>query len=87
MVGKRELIGVVDDVPSYTVLHNSKNVLCRGSSGSNVVKGVGFIGKEVKGYVHRYFKMMRKCIDPALHAWVVIERIVVEVAKFRGISL
>lgn len=65
------------------MLHNSTHVLCRRPSGLNVVKSVGFIGQEAKGYIRRQLKTMEQSINPALHAWVVVERIAVKVTELR----
>lgn len=83
MIGKRQLIVNVDNVTPYTVTHNSTNVPYRGQPGSSVVKGVCFIGEKVKSHVRRYLKTIEKSINPAFHAWVVIESVVVKVAKFK----
>lgn len=87
MIGKRKLIGNVDDVASYTVSHNGTNVLHRGMSGSSIVDGVHFIGEETKGHIYRYLKTIEECINPAFYAQIVIERIAVKVAEFRGVPL
>lgn len=85
MVGKRQLIDDVNDVASYTVLHNSTHVLRRGPLVLSVVEGIGLIGKKAKSYARRYFKTMGKNINQAFHAWVVIERVAVKVAELRGV--
>ena len=87
LVGKRKLVGDVDNVVSYTVPHNSTNVLRRGLSSLSIVKGVRLIGEKAKGHACRHLKTMRESINPVFHAWVVIERIAVKVAKFRGVPL
>ena len=87
LVGKRKLVGDVDNIASYTILHNSMNLLRRGPLGSSVVNEVCFIGEEAKGHACRYFKTMEESINPAFYAWVIIECVAVDVAKFRGIPL
>lgn len=87
MVGKRQLIGNVDNVASYPVSHNSTNVPRRGSSGSSVVEKVCLIGEQAKSHARREFKTMREDINPALHARVIIERVAVEVAELRDVPL
>lgn len=87
MVGKKQLIGNVDGITSYTVLHNSMHVLRKGPLVLNVIESVGLISEEVKGYACRYLKIMGKSINPAFHACDVIERIVVNVTELRGIPL
>ena len=67
--------------------HDSTNILCRGSPGSSVLERVGLIGEEAKGHARRHFKTSGESINPAFHAWVVIKRVAVEVAEFRGIPL
>ena len=57
-VGKRQLIGDVDDVGSYTVLHNSTYVLRRGPPGSSVVENICLIGEEAKGHARRDLETM-----------------------------
>ena len=80
-IGKRELIDDFDDVVSYTVLHNSANVLCGWSSSLNVIERVYLIREEAKGNARRYLKTMGEGINPAFHARVVIERVTVEGAE------
>lgn len=87
MVGKRQLIGNVNDIISYTVSYNSTHVLCRWSSGLSIVKCVSLIGKEPKGHAHRNLKIMGKSINLAFHAGVIIERVAVKVAELRGVLL
>lgn len=53
MVGKRQLISDVDDVASYTVLHDSTDVLHRGPLGLSIVKKVDLIGEKPKGHARR----------------------------------
>lgn len=79
------LIGDLDDVTPYTVLHNGTNVLRKRPSGSSVVKGVCPISEKVKDYAHRYFKMMKEYINPVFHTWVVIENVAVKVAEFKDV--
>lgn len=88
MVGKKQLIGNIDDINTfYTVLHNSTHVLRKGSLVLSVIKSVGLICEEVKGYACRYLKTIGKSINPTFHAWVVIECIAVNITKLRGILL
>ena len=81
------MIGNVNNVPSYTVLHNRSNVLCIRLSGFRVVKRICLMGKVVKGYICRYFKLMEEFIYSILDAWVVDKGITVKVVKLRGIPL
>lgn len=85
-MGKRELIGDVDNITSYSVLHNSTNVLCRGLPGLSVGENVRLIGEQAKSHVHRYLKMISEGVNPAFHAWVIIERVMVEVAELKDVS-
>lgn len=87
LVGKKQLMSNVDNVASYTIAHNSTNVLCRGFSGPSVVKGVRLISEEVKGHARRHLKTMRESINSAIHTWVVIKCVAIEVAEFRGVPL
>lgn len=87
MAGKRELIGNVNNVTSYTMSHNSTNILHREPLGSSVVEGVCFISKKAKGHTCRYLKTIGESINSTFHAWVVIERVVIEVAEFKNVSL
>lgn len=84
-MGKRELIGDVDNITSYSVSHNSTNVLFRGLPGLSVGENVRLIGEQVKSHVHRYFKMINEDVNLALHAWVIIERVMVEVAELKDV--
>lgn len=68
------------------MLHNSTPILYRGLSGSNVVKNISFIGKKTKDYACRYLKIKEHSINLALHTWIVVERIAVEVTEFKNIS-
>lgn len=85
MVGKKELIGDVDNVTSYTMLHNSRNILRKRLSGSSIVKVVRLINEEAKVYTRRYLKTMRESINPAFHALVVIDRVIIKIVEFKGI--
>ncbi len=67
--------------------HNSTNVLRRGSLGSSVVERVCLIGEQATGHACKDLKTMGEGINPALYARVVIERVVIEVAELRGVSL
>lgn len=87
MVSKRKLIGNVNDVASYTVLHNNTNVLRKGPSGSSVVDGIRFISEEAKNDACGYFETIRESINSVLYTWVVIERVAVEVTELRGVLL
>lgn len=51
------------------------------------VKEVYLIGQEVKGNAYWYFETMGKGVELALHAQVIVESIVVEVAELRGVPL
>lgn len=69
------------------MLHHSTNVLRKGPSGLSVVEKVRFISEKAKDHTCEYFKTMKKSINPVFYAWVVIERVAVNVAEFRGVSL
>lgn len=81
------MIGNVNDIVPYTVLHNSTNVLRREPSGSNIVDGVYFIGEKAKGYACKYLETMGENVNPVFYTQVVIECVAVEVAELRGVSL
>lgn len=51
-VGKKQLISNINNVTSYTVPHNSINVLHKGLSGSSVLEEVCFISQEAKGHAY-----------------------------------
>lgn len=87
MVGKKKLVGNVNNIAFYIVAHNSRNVLHKRPSGSSVVKEVRFIGEKAKHHACRYFKTMRENINAAFHALVVIGRVAVEIAEFRDVPL
>lgn len=69
------------------MLHDSANVLRKGSSGSSVIEKVYLIHKKAKGIACRYLKTMEKGINLALHAWIVIERVAVKVTELRDVPL
>lgn len=81
------MIGDVNDVASYTVSHDSADVLCRGSSGPSVIKSVSLIRKETKGHARRYLKTTGEGINLAFHAQVVIEHVAIEVAELKCVPL
>lgn len=81
------MIGDVDNVESYIMSHVSTNILCKELSGSNVIESIRLIGEEAKSHSTKFLKIMGKSINPALHAWVVIERVAVEVAELGDIPL
>lgn len=87
MVGKKKLVGNVNNVTSYTVLYNSTKVLPGRPSSSRVVEEVRLISEKAKSHACGYLKIMGESINPAFPTWVVIEHIVVEVAEFRGVPL
>lgn len=86
MIGKRKLIGNVDDVLSYAVLHNSANILGRRLSNTSVVKRVCFVSQEAKDNAYQYFQMMEESVDSAIHTQVIVEGIAVKVTELRGVS-
>ncbi len=63
------------------MLHDCVNVLHWGSSSSSVIERVYLFREEAKGYAYRYLKTMGEDIKQTLHARVVIEYVVIEVAK------
>lgn len=67
-VGKRKLVGNVDNVASYIMAHNSINVLCKESLSLSVIEGVRLIGEEAKGHARRHLKMIRESINPTFYA-------------------
>ena len=87
MVGKRQLIGNINNVVSYTMSHNSTNVLRKGPSSLSIVESICLIGEEAKGHPCNYLKTMGKSINPVFHAWVVIEHVAVKIAELRGVPL
>lgn len=87
MVGKKKLVNNVNNIASYTVLYNSANILCRGPSGSSVIKRVRLICEETKGHACRYLKTMKESINLAFHAKVIVEGMAVEVAELKDVSL
>lgn len=87
MVGKRQLISDVNNIVSYTVSHDNADVLRKGSAGRSVIEKVSLIHEEVKGHACRHFKTMGEGINLALHAWVIIEHVVVEVAELGCVPL
>lgn len=77
----------VNNIAFYAVPHDSSNVLGKKSSSTKVIERVRFVGQEVKGNVRRYFEAVREGVEPVLYAWVVVEGIVVKIAKLRGVPL
>lgn len=87
MVGKKKLIGNVNNIGSYIVSHDSTNVLCRGPLGLNIVNKVRFIGEKAKTHASRYLNTMEESINPVFYARVLIECVAVEVVEFRDVPL
>lgn len=87
MVGKKELISNINNITSYAVLYFSVDVLCKGLSGSSVIKRVSFISKKTKSHAHRYIKTMKKGINLVFHAQVVIKYIAVKVTKLGSVPI
>lgn len=81
MVCKRELIGNVDNIIFYSVSYDSANILRRMLLNLNIIERVCLIHKEAKNNPRRYLKTMGEGINLVLYIWVVIEGVVVEVAK------
>lgn len=79
MIGKGELIGHVNNIASYAVLHDSANILYRGSSDLSIIQKVCLIRKKAKDYACRYFKTIGEGVNLALYVWVVIEHVMVKV--------
>ena len=63
LVGKRQLIGNIDNVASYTVSHDSANVLRKGLSGLNVIERVSLIREKTKWHAHKHLKTMGEGIN------------------------
>lgn len=84
---QKKLIGNVDDIAPYTMFHNSINILCRGLLGLSVVNGVRFFSQKAKGNACRYLETMEESINSAFYVWVVIKRVIVEVAKLKDVPL
>lgn len=87
MVGEKQLIGNINNVVSYTVLHDSADVLRRKSLGPSIIEKVSFIRDKTKDHACRYFKTMGKGVNLVFYIRVVIERIAVKVAKLECIPL
>lgn len=69
------------------MLYDNANVLSRRSSNTNVVEKIYLIGQEVKSNTYWYFEAIKKGVDLAFHAQVIVEDIAVKVTKLRDISL
>lgn len=54
---------------------------------SNVFEQITLIYQEVNNNAYWYLKTIRKCINLAFYAQVVVEGIAVKVAKFRDVPL
>lgn len=85
--GKGKLICNVNNITSYTMPHDSTNVLSGGSLSTSVVERVCLVGQEVKGNACQHFEAIKKGINPAFHTRVVVEGIMVEIAKLRDVPL
>lgn len=85
-VGKRQLIGNVNYVAYYAVLHHSADVLRKRLLGLSVIKKVNLISEKTKGYCRSYFKTMRKGINLAFYTKVVIEGVTVKVAELGSVT-
>lgn len=86
-VDKRKLICDVDNIASYAVVHDSANILGRGSSSTSIVERVYFVGNEAKGNACWYFKTIKEGSDLAFNARVVVWGIAVEVVELRDVPL
>ena len=53
----------------------------------SIIERICLICEQVKSHACRDFKTIKKDINPALHAWVVIECVAVKVTKLRGVLL
>lgn len=69
------------------MLHDSADVLHKGSSGPSVIEEVSLIREATKGHACGYLKIMKESINSALHASVIIKRVVVQVAELKCVSL
>lgn len=54
-MGKKKLVGNINNVISYIILYNSTKILCKGLLDSNIIKKVGFIDEMAKNHAYRYF--------------------------------
>lgn len=79
---QKKLISDSNNIASYTASHNSTNVLHRRTSAMSVTDRVCLNSEKVKGHACRYFETMGECINPALYAHVVIDRVTFEVIEF-----
>lgn len=72
MVGKKKLISDVKYITSYAVSHNSAYILGGRLSSLSVVKGVSFIGQEIKRNACWYLETIGKYINPTFYTRIVV---------------
>lgn len=56
------------------------NVLCKRLSGSSIIERIDLIGEKVKGYAYTYFETIKKSINLALYAKIIMKHIMVKFA-------
>lgn len=62
MVGKKQLIGDVNNIALYAVLHYSADISRKSLAGSRVINRVILISEETKNYSCRYLKTMKRVL-------------------------
>ena len=85
MVGKRQLICNINNIAAYAVLNDGTYILGWWPTRSRVVERISFVSWEAQGNAGWYLETVRKRVDPAFHAWVIVQGVPVEVAEFRRI--
>lgn len=87
LIGKRKLIGNIDNITSYVILHDSANVLGTRLLNTNISEGLHLIDQKTKDNACWYLKVMHKGVNLALYTRVVVQVIAVKVVKLRDVLL
>lgn len=85
-ISKKELVGYVNNVVAYVVLHDSLYVLGWRTTSPSILKQVSPICQKAESHACRHLETRRECVDPALHCRIVIEGVAVKVTELRGVS-
>lgn len=84
-IGKKKLIHNVNNIAFYAMPHNSANVLGGGLSSTSFVEEIHLVDQEAKANACWYLEAMRKSVDLAFHARVVVKGIAIKIVELRGI--
>lgn len=85
-ISKKELIGSISNIAVYFTTYDGWLVLGRRFLSLGIVKKGDFICHKAEGNTCRYFKAVKKGVDPAFYAKVIIQYVSIKIVYFWDIS-